>query len=84
MRRASSEECAAAVIARWKCSSPDLIIPERPDAADEPQQFCERVGAALHRELTDLIGQDADMRRIARGKRFSRIGSETSRQSTGI
>jgi acetyl-CoA carboxylase carboxyl transferase subunit beta len=72
------------VIARWKCSSPDLIIPERPDAADEPQQFCERVGAALHRELTDLIGQDADMRRIARGKRFSRIGSETSRQSTGI
>jgi acetyl-CoA carboxylase carboxyl transferase subunit beta len=53
----------------------DLIIPEFPDAAEEPQQFCERIGAALHRELSDLIGQDADMRRIARGKRFNRIGS---------
>jgi acetyl-CoA carboxylase carboxyl transferase beta subunit len=52
----------------------DLIIPEFPDAADEPQQFCERVGAALHRELSELIGQDAGMRRIARGKRFNRIG----------
>jgi acetyl-CoA carboxylase carboxyl transferase beta subunit len=62
----------------------DLIIPEHPDAADEPQQFCERVGAALHRELTDLIGQDADMRRIARGKRFSRIGSEMHRPGTAV
>jgi acetyl-CoA carboxylase carboxyl transferase beta subunit len=52
----------------------DLIIPEFPDAAEEPQQFCERVGAALHRELSELIGQDAGMRRIARGKRFNRIG----------
>ncbi|KZF01630.1 acetyl-CoA carboxyl transferase [Rhodococcus sp. EPR-157] len=53
----------------------DLIIPELPDAADEPQQFCDRVGAVLHRELGELIGQDPDMRRIAREKRFSRIGS---------
>jgi acyl-CoA carboxylase subunit beta len=52
----------------------DLIIPEFPDAAEEPQQFCERIGAALHRELSELVGQDADMRRIARGKRFNRIG----------
>ena len=56
----------------------DLIIPELPDAADEPRQFCERVGTALHREISDLIGQDADMRRIARGKRFDRIGSEAA------
>ncbi len=52
----------------------DLIIPELPDAADEPRQFCERVGAALHRALSELIAQDADMRRIARGKRFNRVG----------
>lgn len=52
----------------------DLIIPERPDAAEEPQQFCERVGAALHRELAELVSQDAGMRMIARAKRFNRIG----------
>jgi acetyl-CoA carboxylase carboxyl transferase subunit beta len=52
----------------------DLIIPERPDAADEAQQFCDRVGAVLHRELTDLLNQDPSMRRIAREKRFDRIG----------
>jgi acetyl-CoA carboxylase carboxyl transferase subunit beta len=52
----------------------DLIVPERPDAAEEPQQFCERVGAALHRQLAELISQDADMRMIARMKRFNRVG----------
>ena len=52
----------------------DLIIPERPDAAEETQQFCERVGAALHRELAELIAQDGDMRMIARAKRFNRVG----------
>jgi acetyl-CoA carboxylase carboxyl transferase subunit beta len=52
----------------------DLVIPELPDAAEEPRQFCERTGAALHRALSELIGQDADMRRIARGKRFNRVG----------
>ncbi len=61
----------------------DLIIPELPDAADEPQQFCERVGTALHRELSDLVGQDADMRRIARGKRFDRIGSGVAAPAPG-
>ncbi|OZC57052.1 acetyl-CoA carboxyl transferase [Rhodococcus sp. RS1C4] len=56
----------------------DVIIPELPDAADESQQFCDRVGSALHRELADLIGQDPNMRRIAREKRFNRIGSNTA------
>ncbi|OZC88452.1 acetyl-CoA carboxyl transferase [Rhodococcus sp. 06-412-2C] len=52
----------------------DIIIPELPDAADESQQFCDRVGAVLHRELADLIAQDPSMRMIAREKRFNRIG----------
>jgi acyl-CoA carboxylase subunit beta len=56
----------------------DLIIPELPDAADEPRQFCERAGTALHRALSDLITQDANMRRIARGKRFNRVGYAAS------
>ncbi|OZD13409.1 acetyl-CoA carboxyl transferase [Rhodococcus sp. 06-156-3C] len=52
----------------------DLVIPELPDAAEESQQFCDRVGVALHRELADLVGQDPEMRRITREKRFNRIG----------
>jgi acetyl-CoA carboxylase carboxyl transferase subunit beta len=30
--------------------------------------------AALHRQLAELISQDADMRMIARTKRFNRVG----------
>ncbi|MBY4403302.1 acetyl-CoA carboxyl transferase [Rhodococcus fascians] len=52
----------------------DIIVPELPDAADESQQFCDRVGAVLHRELAELIAQDPSMRMIAREKRFNRIG----------
>lgn len=52
----------------------DTIIPELPDAADESQQFCDRVGAVLHHELADLIAQVPSMRMIAREKRFNRIG----------
>lgn len=54
----------------------DLIIPELPDAADESRQFCDRVGTALHRSLSELINQDAEMRRMARGRRFSRVGRD--------
>ncbi|MCP2341873.1 acetyl-CoA carboxylase carboxyltransferase subunit alpha/beta [Actinomadura rupiterrae] len=32
----------------------DEIVPERPDAADEPEAFCERVAAVLARELPAL------------------------------
>ena len=52
----------------------DIIVPELPDAADESQQFCDRVGAVLHRELAELIAQDPSMRMITREKRFNRIG----------
>ncbi|WP_032389320.1 carboxyl transferase domain-containing protein [Rhodococcoides fascians] len=52
----------------------DVIIPELPNAADESQQFCDRVVTALHRELANLISQDSSERRTARGKRFDRIG----------
>ncbi|MGU3438420.1 carboxyl transferase domain-containing protein [Actinomycetes bacterium M1A6_2h] len=56
----------------------DMIIPERPDAADEPQQFCDRLGAVLHRELAELLSQDPSLRRIERAKRFDRIGYVTA------
>ncbi len=35
----------------------DRIIAEKPDAADEPEEFCRRVAAVLEHELTTLIAQ---------------------------
>jgi acetyl-CoA carboxylase carboxyl transferase subunit beta len=34
----------------------DRIVPELPDAADEPEAFCRRVGAVLRQELATLRG----------------------------
>ena len=33
----------------------DRIVPERPDAAEEPEDFCRRVGAVLEHELAGLL-----------------------------
>lgn len=52
-QRVSAHEMAAAGIV-------DRIVPEYPDAADEPEAFCRRVGAALQWELGQLIGRDPD------------------------
>ena len=37
----------------------DRIIPECPDAAKEPEEFCRRVGTVLAEELAALIGRGA-------------------------
>ncbi len=36
----------------------DRIVAEHPDAADEPEAFCRRVGEVLRHELAALSGQD--------------------------
>jgi acetyl-CoA carboxylase carboxyl transferase subunit beta len=36
----------------------DVVVPELPDAADEPEQFCRRVGELLRHELAWLRRQD--------------------------
>lgn len=33
----------------------DRLVPERPDAAEEPEAFCRRVGRALQEELSGLL-----------------------------
>lgn len=33
----------------------DRVVPERPDAADEPEEFCRRVGDVLAHELAHLL-----------------------------
>ncbi|WP_310961928.1 carboxyl transferase domain-containing protein [Nocardioides terrisoli] len=49
----------------------DRIVPERPDAADEPEEFCRRVGAVLEQELTGLIAQDPRVLASRRAARFA-------------
>jgi acetyl-CoA carboxylase carboxyl transferase subunit beta len=54
----------------------DRVIPEYPDAAAEPEQFCLRVGAALRDELAALGSVDAGRRIAERVQRFDRIGQQ--------
>jgi acetyl-CoA carboxylase carboxyl transferase subunit beta len=49
----------------------DLVVPEYPDAAEEPQPFLRRVGAALATELAGLAQQDPAERLAARAARFA-------------
>jgi acetyl-CoA carboxylase carboxyl transferase subunit beta len=49
----------------------DRIIPEHGDAADEPEDFCRRVGAVLAAELSRLYGQTAG----PFGRRLTRYSS---------
>jgi acetyl-CoA carboxylase carboxyl transferase subunit beta len=48
----------------------DRIVEERPDAADEPDAFLRRVGAALEDELAALLVQDSAERSAARRRRY--------------
>ncbi|MDT0302590.1 carboxyl transferase domain-containing protein [Streptomonospora wellingtoniae] len=52
----------------------DRIVAERPDAADEPAEFCARMGAALRHELAALLRADPDRRLASRHARYRRLG----------
>jgi len=49
----------------------DRIIPEHPDAADEPEDFCARVGGVLEVELARLLNADVDVLLGKRADRFA-------------
>jgi acyl-CoA carboxylase subunit beta len=55
----------------------DYVIPEYPDAADEPEGFCRRVGAAIANELTALGTGETARRLVERERRFERIGQSS-------
>ncbi len=58
----------------------DRIIPELPDAADEPEAFCRRLGAVLEHELAALFGSDPRAAVAVRARRFATgIPSEEGR-----
>jgi acyl-CoA carboxylase subunit beta len=52
----------------------DRIVPEKPDAADEAEEFCARVGEALREELALLLGEPDDRRRQRRQERYRTLG----------
>ncbi len=52
----------------------DLVVPEQPDAADEPDQFCRRLGAVLEQQIVELRAQPSDQRRAARHARYRALG----------
>ena len=51
----------------------DRIVAEKPDAADEPEAFCQRVGAVLEHELADcaLEGRARVLQPPPRGARYA-------------
>ncbi|WP_449064342.1 carboxyl transferase domain-containing protein [Planomonospora algeriensis] len=52
----------------------DRLVPESPDAAYEPEEFCRRVGAALQYEIARLLAGDPADRLTARLARYRRLG----------
>jgi acyl-CoA carboxylase subunit beta len=52
----------------------DAIVPEHPDAADEPIEFSKRLSRAIAAELHELTHRPAELRYADRLKRYRRIG----------
>ncbi|MBM7413650.1 MULTISPECIES: carboxyl transferase domain-containing protein [Nocardiaceae] len=52
----------------------DTIVPEDPDAADEPHRFMGRLGTAIARELDTVTALDPDVRQSERLRRFRTLG----------
>ncbi|MCZ2846958.1 carboxyl transferase domain-containing protein [Modestobacter sp. VKM Ac-2978] len=58
----------------WRAGIVDRVVPERPDAADEPVEFCQRLGRVLAEELAGLLGRDDVERMRARTRRWRHLG----------
>src|SRR5918993_872529 len=73
-----ADEMAAAQGVRatdlWRAGIVDRVVPERPDAADEPQEFCRRLGRVLGEELAGLLGRDDMERYRSRLHRYRHLG----------
>jgi acetyl-CoA carboxylase carboxyl transferase beta subunit len=52
----------------------DQVVPELPDAADEPEAFLKRLGAVLERELLAVLALDPEHRLEARLSRYRTLG----------
>ncbi|WP_328912210.1 MULTISPECIES: carboxyl transferase domain-containing protein [unclassified Streptomyces] len=52
----------------------DKVVPERPDAAQEPKEFCRRLGLAVRHEL-GLLGTSREPYRAQRLRRYDRLNA---------
>lgn len=52
----------------------DQVVPERPDAADEPEAFCLRMGEALQGSLLTLLAHEPQQRLAHRIGRYRTLG----------
>jgi acetyl-CoA carboxylase carboxyl transferase subunit beta len=52
----------------------DRIVAEKPDAADEPEDFCRRLGDVLRYELASLLRRDPATLVAERAARYRRLG----------
>ena len=52
----------------------DRIVAERPDAADEPEEFCRRLGDVLRYELATLLHRDRATLAVKRADRYRALG----------
>ena len=59
---------------RLKSGIVDAIVPEHPDAADEPIEFSQRLSGAIAAEVHALRGLPDAERLAARLQRYRRIG----------
>jgi acetyl-CoA carboxylase beta subunit/acetyl-CoA carboxylase alpha subunit len=58
----------------WRAGIVDRVVPEQPDAADEPVEFCQRLGRVLGQELAGLLGRDDTERFHRRMHRYRYLG----------
>jgi hypothetical protein len=59
----------------WRAGIVDRVVPERPDAADEPVDSCHRLVRVLGAELAGLLGRDDAERVRSRLHRYRHLGS---------
>jgi acetyl-CoA carboxylase carboxyl transferase subunit beta len=52
----------------------DRIVAEKPAAADEPEEFCARLGEVLRYELAMLLHRDRASLVPERSRRYRQIG----------
>jgi acyl-CoA carboxylase subunit beta len=58
----------------WRAGIVDRVVPEYPDAVDEPMEFCRRLGRVLGEELAGLLGRDDVERFRSRLHRYRHLG----------
>jgi acetyl-CoA carboxylase alpha subunit len=52
----------------------DVVVPERPDAADEPEAFCDRLADAVASALVEVRRRPPERRYAERMSRYRHLG----------